>query len=152
MDVFAGISRLSSTSGTPESDSSGAGNNVLGLKWRVYDNESGTTSIAIKPQYLFPVSPANEASGFGSGRTSYGLTAILTREMPFGAIHANLFSGRTRYRDTAVNRHASPFHASVAATWNLNDAWKLALDLGTKAVRTGVGTLRADYVELGAVF
>ncbi|MCX7174960.1 MAG: transporter [Proteobacteria bacterium] len=152
LDVFASISHISSRSGFPAVDASGGGNPVLGLKWRFYDNASSKTSVAIKPQYVLPTSSAGEASGLGSGRASYGMTAILTQETGFGAIHANLLAGSTRYRDTTTNPDALLFQASIASVWQLGEAWKLALDVGGKTTRTASGRNRADYIEIGGVY
>jgi len=152
LDVFASVSHVSIGSDLPPGDASGVGNSVLGLKWRIYESQSHQTSIALKPQYLLPTSPAKEAAGLGSGRTSYALTAILTQATAFGAVHANLFSARTRYRDTTNNPDAMLYHASIAAVWQFGEAWKLGLDLGTKMVRTAGNSNRADYIETGLVY
>ena len=152
LDVFTSVSHVNIGSDLPPGNASGMGNSVLGLKWRLYESQSGETSIALKPQYLLPTSPAKEAAGLGSGRTSYALTAILTQATAFGAVHANLYTARTRYRDTTNNPDAMLYHASIAAVRQFGEAWKLGLDLGTKMVRTAGNSNRADYLETGLVY
>lgn len=150
LDIFAGIGYAQLRSnGT---DASGNGNPVLGIKWRFYENENSGTSIAAKPEILFPVSAGRESAGLGMGKSSGALTLILTRELPFGAVHVNAGLGRDRYRDRLSNPDASSARASIAPVWNLTAQWKLALDLGTASVHAGGATVRSRFAELGAIY
>ena len=40
----------------------------------------------------------------------------------------------------------------MAPVWDVNEQWKLALDLGTESTRDGGCTLRSNFVELGAIY
>jgi hypothetical protein len=156
LDVFVQANRTRIRSDDPADPSfpstSGAGNASIGAKWRFYENETSKTSIAIKPELVLPVGSGKENRGMGTGRTSLGLTAILTQEMPFGAIHANIGAGRDRFRDTTVNPDATTTHVSVAPVWDVTEQWKLALDVGTDRERAGGTTTRTSTVELGTVY
>ncbi|MGE5387127.1 MAG: transporter, partial [Betaproteobacteria bacterium] len=132
LDLFVGASHVRVRPAPSRSATSGGGNPALGLKWRFYENTASQTSLALKPEFALPVSRSGEDAGRGTGRLSYGLTLILTQELPSGAIHANLGSDRSRYRDTTVNPNASVLRASLAPVWDVAEHWKLALDLGVQ--------------------
>lgn len=150
LDIFAGISHAQIRPSGDEA--SGNGNPVLGVKWRFYENEKSGTSIAAKPELLFPVSAGRENAGLGKGRTSGNLTLILTQEIPFGAIHFNAGLGRERYRDPLNGLDTTIARASIAPVWDLAAQWKLALDLGTESARAAGVSVRSNFVELGAIY
>lgn len=152
LDAFVGVNHTRISSNGAGSDASGSGNPALGVKWRFYENEASKTSLAIKPELRLPVSEANEAKGLGTGRTSYALTAILTQETGFGAVHANLVAERARYRDSIANPDATLIRASLAPVWDINERWKLALDVGSETERAGSDKTRSEYLEIGTVY
>ena len=152
LDVFVSVNHTRLGSSFASADASGSGNPSVGLKWRFYENEASKTSFGIKPELLLPLSESREAAGLGSGRSSYALTAILTQETAFGAVHANLAAGRTRYRDTLANPDASTIRASITPVWEVSEQWKLALDVGNETERAGGNKTRAYFLEIGAIF
>lgn len=152
LDLFAGISQVRIRSSLPGGDASGVGNPVFGAKWRFYENEASKTSLGFKPQILLPVGGEREAKGLGDGRTSFGATAILTQELPFGALHANLGLARDRYRDPAFSPDKTTLHASLAPVWDLGEQWKLALDFGGDRASGGGTTVYSRYGEIGVVY
>ena len=149
LDVFAGVSHIRVSS--PGSRASGAGNPVLGAKWRFLESEADKRSFALKPEILLPVSEARETSGLGNGKISGGLTLIATQEVGFGAIHANLAAGQNRFRDPATP-NSTTLLASIAPVWDVAPHWKLALDLGYESEKAGGVTTRARFAELGAIY
>lgn len=152
IDVFAGMGYARIRTSVTGLDSSGYGNPAIGAKWRFYENEEQGTSFAIKPEIIFPVSARREEAGLGTGRISGNLTLILTQQVPFGAVHANLGIGRDRFSDTLNNSKSTTFRASMAPVWDVIEQWKLALDLGTESTRDSGRTLRSNFVELGAIY
>ncbi|MDD5176231.1 MAG: transporter [Sterolibacterium sp.] len=152
LDVFVGVDHTRITSNLPGVDASGSGNPTVGFKWRFYENESSKTSLGLKPELSLPISEANEAKGLGSGRASYALTAILTQETGFGAVHANLAAGRARFKDSIANPDATLIHASIAPVWDVTEYWKLALDLGSETERAGGNKTRSEYLEIGVIY
>lgn len=155
LDVFVSANHTRLTSSVPGSDASGGGNPSLGFKWRFHENETSKTSLAFKPELLLPVSAAREAAGLGTGRSSYGVTLILTQETGFGAVHANLAAGRNRYRDTPAGPapDTSTVAASIAPVWDIGERWKLALDVGVEWERAAAGSkTRSNFVEIGAIY
>lgn len=151
LDLFAGVSRVSIRPEPPAEDVSGMGNPVLGAKWRFFEDEEGKTSVALKPEVILPVSRSLEAEGLGSGRVSGALTLIVTREVGFGAVHANLSFARTRFRESDVP-DVSTVGASIAPVWDVAPHWKLALDVGYEAAKAGGVTLRSRFAEVGAIY
>lgn len=151
LDVFAGVNRLRISSSIPGVSASGAGNPVLGAKWRFFEGEAGRTSLALKPEIVFPVSESREASGLGNGRTSWGLTLIATREVGFGAIHANLATGQNRFRNLEAPK-STVVAFSIAPVWNVAPQWKLALDFGYEREKAGGATVQSRFAEVGAIY
>lgn len=152
IDVFAGMGYTRIRSSVPGFDGSGNGNPAIGAKWRFYEDEEHGTSFAVKPEIIFPVSARREDSGLGTGKLSGNLTLILTQLVPFGAVHANLGVARDRFRDTLNSSDSTTFRASMAPVWDVNEQWKLALDLGTESTCDVGSTLRSNFVELGAIY
>ncbi len=131
---------------------SGNGNPSVGLKWRFHENETSKTSLAMKAELGLPVNPDREAAGLGNGRGYYMLTAILMQETSFGAILVNLASGQVRYSDTLDNPDVTLLRASLAPVWQVNDQWKLALDMGnTRESASNMQTF-TRFIEIGAIY
>ena len=152
LDVFAGYSFARIHSSVAGEEASGSANPSVGAKWRFYENEASGTSLAVKPEFIFPVSAHREEAGLGAGRTSGNLTFILTQEVPFGAVHVNAGVGRERYRDTSANPDVTTRRFSVAPVWDVTEQWKLALDVGVESARAGGATVRSSFAEIGAVY
>ncbi|MBI5921251.1 MAG: hypothetical protein HY847_06330 [Betaproteobacteria bacterium] len=153
LDAFVSVSHVRISSELPGiAVASGSGNPALGMKWRFYENEESKTSFAIKPVLRFSLDDNKEASGLGSGRTSYGITGILTQETWFGAVHANLVADRTRNSNTAANPNATLYRASVAPVWDFQEHWKAVCDIGVEAERAAGDTTHAYFFELGTIY
>jgi hypothetical protein len=152
IDVFAGLGYAKIQSTSPGADASGGNNPSLGAKWRFLENDERGTSLAIKPEIVFPVSAENERSGLGSGKTSGKLTLIVSQEFPFGAIHFNAGIGNERYRDSLENPDTTTTRFSLAPVWDISAQWKLAIDLGAQSARAAGTTLRSNHAELGAIY
>jgi hypothetical protein len=131
---------------------SGAGNPSFGAKWRFYEDEDSKLSLGIKPEFRLPVSAGKEASGLGTGRWSHATTFILTQELPFGALHANLAVGNDRYRSDSGLPDARTLRLSAAPVWDLDEHWKIGLDVGTAIARSDGRRIRNNFVELGTIY
>jgi hypothetical protein len=153
IDVFAGLPRFVSGTATVVAEMwVGFSNGVVGAKWRFFDDEDWGTSLALKPEIYLPVSDNRENAGLGMGKTSYGLTFILTQVVSFGAVHFNIRPSRDRYRDTQANPDNTRLRVSVAPVWDVSEQWKLDLDVGTIGDRSQGNTVRTNYGELGAIY
>ena len=152
LDAYVGLSHSKIRSTLPGASASGGGNPALGAKWRFYENEQSKTSLGLKPEIRLPVSSGSENAGLGSGRASYGAVLILTQEVPFGAIHANLASNRDRYRSSSGIPDATSTRISLAPVWDVTEQWKLALDVGQETARAAGSDVRFRFAEIGVVY
>lgn len=149
-DVFLGSSFVG-VRPAQEPSASGWGSTVLGAKWRLWEMESSKTSVAIKPEWIMPVSRSREASELGVGKSSYALTLIASQEVPFGSIHLNAQFGRDRFRNAQDNERHQRY--SIASIWDVSASWRVALDLGQQTVRPQeASALRSRFVEVGTIY
>ena len=149
IDVFVELGRQGINDST--ATKRGPTNPSIGAKWRFFENER-KTSLAIKPIYIVPVSEDNETKGMGTGKASYEVSLIFTQEMGWGAVHANLVTGRSKYKDLTANEDSKDGSFSVAPVWNLNEQWKLAVDLGLTRSQTNSATSKVRFGEVGAIY
>ena len=156
VDVFIEKGRQTNTDASGAS-TSGLGNTVIGAKWRAWENER-KTSFAIKGTFALPLGEEKEIEGWGTGKTSYEATLILTQEMAWGSVNANLGTGREKYSAAAkslptdAKEDAKSTHFSVAPVFNLNEQVKLAIDLGVDRSKTDTGSEKSRYGEIGIMY
>jgi len=131
---------------------SGWTNPVVGMKWRFFESEDESTSLAIKPELAFPVSASRESNELGTGKTSGSLTLILSRQVPFGAVHFNLGTGQDRYRQGSGFDNARSTRISVAPVWSVTEQLSLALDLGRERTVEAGQTQITRFTELGLIY
>ncbi|MDR0576466.1 MAG: transporter [Candidatus Accumulibacter sp.] len=148
LDLFAGIDHSSIRASGDRA--SGFGNTVIGAKWRFFENEAAGFSLALKPEIAIPVGARCEDDGLGTGKVSGNLTFILSQDVPFGSLHVNAGVGRDRYRH--ADNNATNRHLSIAPVWEVSERWKLALDAGIDWSRSGGGTVRSRFAEIGAIY
>jgi hypothetical protein len=152
LDLFVSANSMRIRSTDTTANAQGSGNPSFGGKWRFYENEDSKTSFGFKQEVRLPINVAKERLALGVAKTSYSSTFIVTQEVPFGAIHANLWSSRDRYEDLTVNPNASTTRFSVAPVWEVTEQFKLALDAGTETKRTNAATTRTRIGEIGAIY
>lgn len=148
IDIFVEQGRQKNTSDTGVS-TSGYGNTVLGAKWLAWESEH-KTSFGLGASVALPVSAEKENQELGTGKTSYEAALLLTQEMPWGSVDANLGAGREKFRDPANNTDTT--HFSVAPAYNLNEHIKFALDLGLDRAKTDTVTEKSRYAEIAVVY
>lgn len=90
------------------SEGNGFGDISLDLKWRFY--EINGWGFALKPGVTFPSGDSDK--GLGTGRATYHLYGIVTKEMEPWAFHLNL--GYIR-NENKVDQEQNIWHASAAA-------------------------------------
>ncbi len=109
----------------------GTGDSTLELKWRFH--EADGLSLALKPGLVLPTGDENR--GLGTGRTSWGVNFILTRESKPWTLLANAAYTRARYKlpaDENANR-GHLWRASVGLAYELRDDVQL---VGEGGIRT----------------
>lgn len=145
LDVYAAATRVSATI-------SGWTNPGVGAKWRFFTDASEQTTLALKPELAWPVSSQQELDELGTGKASGSLTFILSRTMPFGAVHFNVVTGQDRYRQSSLMDNARYQRISVAPVWSINDRLSLALDMGSERTRAAGLTTTKRFRELGMMY
>lgn len=93
--------------GIVTSDEDGISDISLELKWRFFEKDG--LSFALKPGITLPTGDENK--GLGTGRTTYGLYFITTKEIEPWAFHLNLGYGRN---ENKVDERKDIWHASLA--------------------------------------
>ena len=95
----------------------------LELKWRFYEKDG--LSLAIKPGITLPT--GDEVKGLGSGRVTYGLFFITTKEMQPWFLHLNL--GYIR-NENNTDEQKDIWHASVASELEVAKELKVVANIG----------------------
>jgi hypothetical protein len=154
LDAAIALAHLRSRETVSGFSSSGAANPVAGLKWRFYEDEEKKLSLALKPDVRFAISDSAEQNRLDSGKTNARIALLLSRDMDFGSLHANLVLSSNRYADSAIRaaNRGSLWRLSVAPVFEVAQDWKIALDGGLvtnpqKSERATMG-----YLELGAIY
>ena len=155
LDVYAGAShvRFRASSAEPVGGS-GAGNAVIGLKWRFHESESDKWSLALKPEIWPAVSNEAETRGLGTGRTNVSGALILTKDTAFGAVHANLAVSTNWFglQDNRVIHRGILWRFSVAPVFDLTENWKAALDAGFVTNPHKAENASMGFVEFAAIY
>jgi hypothetical protein len=116
--------------GDMTSDEDGVSDMSIELKWRFYEAEG--LCLALKPGITLPT--GNEEKGLGSGRMSYGLTFITTKEIEPWAFHLNLAYTHNEYKleeDKDANRK-DIWHASLASQVEVIKDLSLVANIGVE--------------------
>lgn len=93
--------------GAAVSEEDGPSDVSIELKWRFYESEG--LGLALKPGVTIP--SGDEDRGLGSGRPSYGVFFIATRDTGPWALHLNIGYARNENR---VDEREDIWHASLA--------------------------------------
>jgi hypothetical protein len=145
LDVFA------STAHTRGADGNGWLNPRIGAKWRFFSNGDESTTLALRPELVGPVSRQRELSGLGTGEWSGHLTLVLSQTVPFGAVHVNMGVGRDRFRKATQRADIDYQRMSVVPVWAVNDKLSLAVDMGFERAREAGQRTTTRFQELSMV-
>ncbi len=99
---------------------------AIEAKWRFYEKDS--LSFALKPGLTLPT--GNEDKGLGTGRSTYYLYFITSKEITPWAFHFNLAYVRNENKNGERN---DIWHASLAATVEVVKKLKLVGDIGVES-------------------
>jgi hypothetical protein len=97
----------------------------LEVKWRLYDKDG--LSFAVKPVFTFPA--GDEDKGLGTGRTTYGLFGIATKEAGQWAFHLNL---GYEVHENRIDERMKIWHLSAASEVEVAKGLKLVADVGAQ--------------------
>ncbi|MFY9327437.1 MAG: transporter [Georgfuchsia sp.] len=153
LDIGLGVAhqRINPADGDGET---GAGNPVLGAKYRFYENDTEKLSFAVKPEIVLPVSQSDEARGLGTGKTSYALSLLATQKTSFGSLIATLAAFRINYRDSLLDADArnNQFLASIAALWNVGEQWQIGGEVGTYTQEDRALDNNSRFAQLASIW
>jgi hypothetical protein len=124
-DVMLGIPYEAWISDDSESvvKGSGIGDLSLEAKWRLYEKES--VSLALKPGLTIPT--GDEEKGLGTGRPTYHLVFIATKQMKSWELDMN---AGYLYNENSVGESKNIWSASMDAQHEVIKDLKLVLDTG----------------------
>jgi hypothetical protein len=108
-------------SGTTTED--GISDTALALKWRFYEKDG--LSFALKPGITLPT--GSDERCLGSGRVTYSMYFVTTKEIAPGAIHLNLGYKRN---ENKVEEREDLWHASLAGEIKIIKALKIVANIG----------------------
>lgn len=133
LDVALGASHLrqrTTEDAVVTQSADGAGDSTLELKWRFY--EANGLSLALKPGLVLPTGDENR--GLGTGKPSWGVNFILTREAKPWVWLAEVAYARARYKlpaDADANREHL-WRASAGFAYYLRDDVQFVGEAGVR--------------------
>ncbi|MDO3376862.1 transporter [Geoalkalibacter halelectricus] len=135
--------------GETESEN-GLGDLGLEVKWRFHD--SNLAALALVPAITLPT--GDEDRGLGSGKVSYGLTFIATKEFDPIDVHLNLGYAHNRFKlvEDRVENRRDIWSASVAAVHDLTPRLDLVADIGIERHEVKGSSLHPAFGLAGLVF
>jgi hypothetical protein len=101
----------------------GFSDTAVALKWRFY--EKGGLSLALKPGVTLPT--GNDEKELGSGRATYSIFFIATKEIALFAFHLNLGYKRN---ENKVDEREDLWHASIAGELKISKDLKVVANIG----------------------
>jgi hypothetical protein len=134
---------------TEDSQSTKKGDGISDLavevKWRFYEKDG--LSFALKPRFTLPV--GDEKKGLGTGRATYQLYFITSREIGPWAIHMNLaYIGN----ENTIDQRKSIWHASLASTVEVVKNLKLVGDIGLETNPDKSSSTPPTYILGGLIY
>ncbi len=147
LDVILGIpyqrNRMEETGSVTKRD--GISDISLEMKWRFYEKDG--LSFALKPGITFPT--GDEEKGLGSGRVTYHLFFIGTKEMKPWAFHLNL--GYIR-NENKLDENENLWHASVASTVEVIKDLKVVGNIGIESNTERNAAVHPAFILGGLVY
>lgn len=123
----------------------GIGDMTLEAKWRFYEEEG--FSLALKPGLTIPT--GDQEKDLGTGKMTYHLFVIASKEMNPWAFHVNLAYIRDENKE---DDRKNIWHASVAATVDVMKNLKLVGDLGVESNPERSSTNPPAYILGGLIW
>lgn len=125
LDIIVGLpfqhTRIEGSGGVTKGN--GISDLCLEAKWRFYEKDG--LSFAIKPGLTLP--SGDEEKGFGSGKATYHMFFIGTKEIKPWAFHLNIGYIRNKNK---LDENKNLWHASLASTVEVMKDLKLAGNIG----------------------
>jgi len=136
--------------GDVTADENGISDISVEVKWMFYENEG--LSLALKPGLTFPT--GDEEKGLGSGRMSYGLTFITTKEIEPWAFHLNLAYTHNEYKleeDNDANRK-DIWHVSFASQVEVVKDLSIVANIGVEKNADKASNTHPAFILGGLIY
>jgi len=128
VDLVAGVpyQHIKTTEDDAGTTDNGFSDTSLEMKWRFYEHED--VSLAIKPGLSLPT--GDDEDGLGTGKVTYSLFTILSKEMDPWAFHLNL--GYIRNENT-VDEEKDIWHVSIASCFAMTENLTAVANIGAES-------------------
>ncbi len=123
----------------------GLGDLEVQAKWRFYEKDG--LSLALKPGISFPT--GDEDKGLGTGKTSYSLFFIATKELKPVNVHLNL--GYIR-NENKFDERKNIWHASFAGEMEVSEKLKLVANVGAETNPDRSSNTAPSFALLGFIY
>jgi hypothetical protein len=120
------------------------------LKWRFFEADRG--SYALKPAITLPT--GDEDKGFGTGKVTYGLTFIASRQFEPVDLHLNLGYVRNEFKLAADKEElrSDIWQASLAAVRGLTDNLDLVGNIGIERAEERDSNKHPAFALAGLIY
>ena len=117
----------------------------LELKWRFYEKDG--LSLALKPGITLPT--GDDEKGLGTGRVTYSLYFITTKEIEPWAFHLNLGYGRN---ENKFDERKDIWHASLAGEVEVVKNLKVVANIGTERNTDEASSTHPAFILSGLIY
>lgn len=147
MDFVIGIpyQHVRTTDDTATMTDNGFSDTSLEVKWRFYEHEN--LSLAIKPGLTLPT--GEDEKGLGTGKVSYSLFSIMSKEIDPWGFHLNL--GYIRNENT-LDEEKDIWHASIASTFTVTEDLTAVANLGVESNTDKIDSTAPAFFLAGVIY
>jgi len=146
IDVILGIPYIYEREKNSETTiNNGFSDTSVALKWRFY--EKAGLSLALKPGVTLPT--GNDERELGSGRVTYGIFFIATKEVALFAFHLNLGYKRN---ENKVDEREDLWHASLAGEMKISKELKVVANIGIEKKPERCSSIDPVFVIGGVIY
>ena len=146
IDVILGIPYIYEREKNSETTTNnGFSDTSVALKWRFY--EKAGLSLALKPGVTLPT--GNDEKELGSGRVTYSVFFIATKEIALFAFHLNLGYKRN---ENKVDERDDLWHASLAGEMKISKKLKAVANIGVETNSDRCSSIDPVFIIVGIIY
>ncbi|MBI4680790.1 MAG: transporter [Nitrospirae bacterium] len=127
------------------SDEDGVSDMSMEMKWRFYEKDG--LNFALKPGVTLPT--GDDERGLGSGRTTYSMVFIATKEISPAAFHLNFGYKRN---DNKVDERRDIWHASFASDVEVVKNLEAVANIGVERNHTKTSHTQPAFILGGLIY
>jgi hypothetical protein len=146
IDVILGIPYIYEREQNSEiTTNNGFSDTSVALKWRFYEKEG--LSLALKPGVTLPT--GNDEKELGSGKATYSVFFIATKEIALFAFHLNLGYKRN---ENKVDEREDLWHASLAGEMKISKELKAVANIGVETNSDRCSSIDPVFIIVGVIY